>query len=210
MSSYKKRKKEVNYIFFEGTDNSINILGNNGYKVKIIGRKDKLIKDYVIFLLKELFEEHYEKIRKLSINVIFANSQRIKELFYSDENQEEEIFDKMKNIKIYGFCLPEDNVKPYKNFMICVRKGGEREIVLKTLAHEFIHALQYRLGKLYQDYRNGNVVWNGVRYKREIDDYTENMKGDNEEEILQSLPPWENEAFLMEEKLYEKWIKNSS
>lgn len=94
-----------------------------------------------------------------------------------------------KQLEYLGIVTVEDyNVLGLPNeFVIEIKKNNEAEM-LKTLAHEMVHVLQYARGELNETM----TMWRG----RKI----------NSDQIPYSEHPWEIEAETIGIKLYNKFI----
>lgn len=97
------------------------------------------------------------------------------------------------NPRMLGICYSE----PGECEIHIVRhptKKARRDIILKTIAHEMIHAHQFFTGRLKIDYINRNWcwVWEGSRYTG----------------VCRSEPslPWEKEAYFMENVIYNEIV----
>jgi len=93
-----------------------------------------------------------------------------------------------------GFCMwADDNIKP-REFDIELDKTQSDEELLVTVMHEMVHASQYANGRLRErfvprhrvDWMDGNKVYDNTKYKD---------------------LPWEQEAYQLQEVLYENFIE---
>ena len=95
---------------------------------------------------------------------------------------------------IYGYCEWMDNSYRPKEFLITLSKRLSHKNLLIFLAHEMVHVRQYATNQLF-DYISGNVRFCNQRYDTDNIDYFSS--------------PWEIEAFDMQEKLYQEYLKDS-
>lgn len=91
----------------------------------------------------------------------------------------------------YGWCLQNDA----REFVLDIHKKPDEyadglKDMIKTVMHEMVHVWQYSSG-IAKQYANGKMMW-----KKK--DYTD---------APYSKQPWERQAHRMEEKLFDKWIK---
>lgn len=99
----------------------------------------------------------------------------------------------------FGFAgvvqVDDDDPKP-KFFTIKINPFAHDHL-LQCLAHEMVHVAQYATGQLF-DMMDGQILWEGQKY-RGVVAYGENGAG------LEDYP-WEEEAYRLEEELYEDWL----
>jgi hypothetical protein len=93
-----------------------------------------------------------------------------------------------KNIKADGTCLHLDDL----DFEIEINNKLSFEHMMITLAHEMVHVKQYAKKELKSKYLKGKSIdtWKGVKYK--------DLKYDQQ--------PWEQEATLMEQEMFTKFL----
>lgn len=75
-----------------------------------------------------------------------------------------------------------------RSFIIEVNRYDTEEEILKTLAHECVHMLQYSRSELNEEMS----VWRGRKV--------------NSDEIPYNQQPWEQEAMQREQELYESFL----
>jgi hypothetical protein len=94
-----------------------------------------------------------------------------------------------KNMDYQGLVTIEDyNVLGVPNdFLIEICRNTEEEM-LKSLAHEMVHVLQYSRGELNETM----TMWRGRKV--------------NADEIPYHQQPWEQQAIELEEKLYQSFL----
>lgn len=88
----------------------------------------------------------------------------------------------------YGMCWGDQDFVEIE--LARYADGGKvsREMFLKTLAHEMVHAMQYITGKMRHLGDHKHVIWKNRKYA-----YAED----------ESNKPWELEAYRLEDILYE-------
>jgi hypothetical protein len=94
----------------------------------------------------------------------------------------------------YGYCqITDDNLSKPREFMIELDTAMKHPLdqILIWLAHEVVHVKQFVRGELC-DYATGSVQWKSKRYSRNVK-YNEQ--------------PWEQEAYRLEDKLYEQFAE---
>lgn len=92
----------------------------------------------------------------------------------------------------FGYCSFEDNHLRPRQFLIEVRKNQRVKNLLSTLAHEMVHVKQYARGALAYRGDFAKTLWKGHDHSKT--DYFDQ--------------PWEKEAYKLEQKLYDKFVKN--
>jgi hypothetical protein len=89
---------------------------------------------------------------------------------------------------VYGYCSVSDcNWRP-RSFLIELHNQMNTDLYLQTLFHELYHVYQHVMGNLKD--KHGKRLWKGI-------DHTETDY---------SNQPWETEARLMEEQLYNEYL----
>ena len=98
----------------------------------------------------------------------------------------------------WGMCAPTDYEFDcaHREFEIFVNPYLTFKNQIKTLAHEMVHLKQFARGELKQ-YANEDFKWLGKRIEIEYGSNKEAMK-----------KPWEREATLSEEYLYNYYINS--
>lgn len=97
----------------------------------------------------------------------------------------------IKNLDTWGYCLPTDQERHHREFEILLNPNISKRNQIKTIAHEMVHVYQFSKGLLRQS--NGeNYKWMGRKINVEGTEY--------------SKIPWEIQAFIMEEELY-NWFQ---
>jgi hypothetical protein len=93
----------------------------------------------------------------------------------------------------FGLVTVEDyNVTGMPNtFIVEVRRNTEEEM-LKTLGHELVHCSQFARGELNEEM----TFWRGKKI--------------NVEKLSYHEQPWEREAVLLEQKLYESFLASEA
>lgn len=115
----------------------------------------------------------------------------IKAVYYLGIEQEEvNIIISVKNKlpdQAYGYCHGEDEDIEIELARRSYDNKLDRETILRTLAHEMVHAKQFIKGELKRA-RADTVLWKNKKYDWSEDD------DDN---------PWEVEAYALENEVYE-------
>lgn len=97
-----------------------------------------------------------------------------------------------KKKKLYGLVEPLDYGKRPKWYEIQIDSTMNKKNILVTLAHELVHVMQYRTGKLKEDMANGKLVWQKKLYSNGV-----GLPAGKELD-----EPWEDEAYKLELELY--------
>lgn len=91
----------------------------------------------------------------------------------------------------YGFCYPVEFGRNIRDFDISLNKNLSKVLILKTLAHEIVHVMQFARGKLkFLDFDLGR--WGKRVYKTDYHNYHK--------------LPWEVEAHKLEKTLYKEYV----
>lgn len=98
----------------------------------------------------------------------------------------------------WGMCGPTDYEfdSVHREFEIFINPRLTFKNQIKTIAHEMVHLKQFARGELKQ-YANEDFKWLGKRIKIDYDTINEASK-----------KPWEKEAMLSEEYLYNYYINS--
>jgi hypothetical protein len=134
------------------------------------------------------------------IGITGKKAQRLKDasVFYAELLMDKRIVNNLDlEIKVLddyeflGHCLPEDDAKKSRYFMITLQKDNKE--MLRTLAHEMVHLKQYATGELSID--DDAIYWYGETWK---------PKG-KQHKYFDS--PWELEAYGRDFGLYYRWLE---
>jgi len=97
---------------------------------------------------------------------------------------------------VVGWCIYEDDDK-VKHREFTIEVSGEQGIAafIKTIMHEMVHVKQYALAEMRESYGNDKhrIYWKGTDHTKTA--YTKS--------------PWEKEAYRLQDKLYEKFMKEA-
>jgi hypothetical protein len=97
---------------------------------------------------------------------------------------------------VVGWCIYEDDDK-VKHREFTIEVSGEQGIAafIKTIMHEMVHVKQYALAEMRESYGNDKhrIYWIGTDHTKTA--YTKS--------------PWEKEAYRLQDKLYEKFMKEA-
>ena len=96
-----------------------------------------------------------------------------------------------KKTQAYGLChITDDNLDKPREFMVELDASMNWDFaqILTWLAHEMVHVKQFVRGELC-DYENTRVKWKSKEYPPTLG---------------YDKQPWENEAYLLEEKLFKQ------
>lgn len=96
---------------------------------------------------------------------------------------------------VYGLCYGSEDFAIIEIANKIFDESVSREIKMKTLAHEFVHAQQYFNGYLYEDSITGLSVWNR---ENNLKKYTWKQS--------HWSSPWEKQARYWEDKLYNEYM----
>jgi hypothetical protein len=97
---------------------------------------------------------------------------------------------------VVGWCIYEDDDKvKHREFTIEVSSEQGIAAFIKTIMHEMVHVKQYALAEMRESYGNDKhrIYWKGTDHTKTA--YTKS--------------PWEKEAYRLQDKLYEKFMKEA-
>ena len=97
----------------------------------------------------------------------------------------------------YGYCHITGDVNKPREFEIELDASTKHQFghLLIWLAHETVHLKQFVKDELFDYAEGGKVQWKSKTYKR----------GLNYKDM-----PWENEAYRLEEKMYNKFMREGT
>lgn len=101
---------------------------------------------------------------------------------------------KANKAKSWGYCQCSDNVKAPRKFLIVMHKNISKRNFYEVLMHELVHLKQYATEEL-TDCDEKFVKWKKRLYNWNIYDTVHIM-----------CIPWEKEAYVVGEKLYNKYL----
>lgn len=96
---------------------------------------------------------------------------------------------------VVGWCIYEDASHKHREFTIEVSTEQALECFVKTIMHEMVHVKQYALAQMREacNDRGGHAIY---------------WKGTNHTKTAYTKSPWEKEAYRLQDKLYDKFMKN--
>lgn len=104
-----------------------------------------------------------------------------------------------KRLDVLGYCdWVGDNPHKPREFLIQVRNGQNNEDFVKTIIHEMVHVKQYARGELTE--LGGHMKWKKGGQPAAYYDDMSVMRAKLDE------MPWEKEAYLLEERLYQDYL----